>query len=246
METPARRTLARPGFFVRRPRLDRRRRPWYTSVQRNVLAIYEQFRPLLGEEAAKNFGQTLDGLLEEAKSSVRKEDFRLLRESIDANVSRLESAITKLAEAQGRTEQRVDELAHDVEQLTHVLRRVAIRTDEHSGMILELRIRDRLASYVGLWLRRARLTDVTALIDPIEPAVSPKELEDLTRADLIAEGALDGQPTYVVGEVSWTADFEDIARAVRRASVLPKAGSWPDAGVARKISSPPRLRRNGI
>jgi prefoldin subunit 5 len=232
----------------------------------NTLAIFEQFRSLLGEEAARNFAATLEGMLDEARNSVTKEDFRILRESIDANVSRLDAAIANLAEAQARTEVRVERLAQRIDQLAEaqartearverlaqridqlaeaqartearveelsremsllvkVVRRLGLRTDEHSGMILELRIRDRLPSYLGLWLRRARLTDVSALIDRVEPSLSLAELEDVTRADLIAEGLLDGVPAYVVGEVSWTADSDDVDRAARRAAALVKAG----------------------
>jgi chromosome segregation ATPase len=239
----------------------------------NVFAIYEQFRPLLGEDGAKVFAQALDGLLQEAKDSVKKSDFQTLAESVDRSISRLDAALEKLATAQARTEQRVEELAqaqarteqrveelaqaqarteqrveelaegqkrlweaqartekrleelaHEVSLLAKALRRLAIRTDEHSGIILELQFRDRLASYLGLWLRRARLADVAALIEQVEPMLSSGELEDLTRADLIAEGLLDGTPTFVVGEVSWTADSEDVDRAVRRAAALAKAG----------------------
>ena len=211
----------------------------------NTLAIFEQFRSLLGEEAARNFAATLEGMLDEVRNSVTKEDFRILRESIDANVSRLDAAIANLAEAQARTEVRVERLAQRIDQLAEaqartearveelsremsllvkVVRRLGLRTDEHSGMILELRIRDRLPSYLGLWLRRARLTDVSALIDRVEPSLSLAELEDVTRADLIAEGLLDGVPAYVVGEVSWTADSDDVDRAARRAAALVKAG----------------------
>ncbi|MFM9058784.1 MAG: hypothetical protein ACKOSQ_06660 [Planctomycetaceae bacterium] len=246
----------------------------------NTLAIFEQFRSLLGEESARNFAATLEGMLDEVRNSVTKEDFRILRDSIDANVSRLDAAIANLAEAQARTEARVEQLAEAqartearVEQLAQrleqlaeaqartearvdrlaeridqlaeaqartearveelsremsllvkVVRRLGLRTDEHSGMILELRIRDRLPSCLGLWLRRARLTDVSALIDRVEPSLSLTELEDVTRADLIAEGLLDGRPAYVVGEVSWTADSDDVDRAARRAAALVKAG----------------------
>ena len=246
----------------------------------NTLAIFEQFRPVLGEEAARNFAATLEGMLDEARNSVTKEDFRILRDSIDANVSRLDAALAKLAEgqqhlweaqartearveqlaqaqartearvdqlaeaqartearleqlaqrveqlaqAQARTEARVEELSREMSLLVKVVKRLGLRTDDHSGMILELRIRDRLPSYLGLWLRRARLTDVSALIDRIEPALSLAELEDVTRADLIAEGLLDGVPAYVVGEVSWTADSDDVDRAARRAAALVKAG----------------------
>jgi hypothetical protein len=77
----------------------------------DTLAIYEQFRAVLGEERAKGFAQTLGTMIEEAKNAATKEDIRLLRESLDGSTSRLEVALAQLAEAQARTEAKVRELA---------------------------------------------------------------------------------------------------------------------------------------
>jgi hypothetical protein len=77
----------------------------------NTYRIYEDFKATLGDAAAKSLAQTLGTLYEELKDTVTKEDFRNLRESIDANVSRLDGALTRLADAQGRTEAKVAELA---------------------------------------------------------------------------------------------------------------------------------------
>ena len=77
----------------------------------NTLMIYEQFRAVLGEEGAKGFAQTLGTMFEEAKNAATKEDLLGLRQSNEASTTRLESAITNLAQAQGRTEARVEELA---------------------------------------------------------------------------------------------------------------------------------------
>lgn len=76
----------------------------------NTYRIYEEFRVSLGEAAAKSLAQTLGTMFEELKNTVTKEDFQILRESIDGNISRLDTAIVGLAEAQGRTENRVEEL----------------------------------------------------------------------------------------------------------------------------------------
>jgi hypothetical protein len=77
----------------------------------NTFQIYENFKGFLGEPAAKSLAHTLGTMFEELRNSVTKEDFRILRESIDANVSRLDSAMERLADAQGRTEAKVSELA---------------------------------------------------------------------------------------------------------------------------------------
>jgi len=73
--------------------------------------IYEQFKEPFGEPAARALAETLGNMFEELHNTVTKEDFRILREAIDADVSRLDSALERLAEAQARTEARVSELA---------------------------------------------------------------------------------------------------------------------------------------
>jgi hypothetical protein len=57
----------------------------------------------------------------------------------------------------------------------------------------------------------------------LEPRLDRAEVEDFLRSDVLASGAVDGKPTYVVGEVSYTADAGDIERAARRAALLRKA-----------------------
>ena len=73
--------------------------------------VYEELKAALGENAAKALTETMGGMFEELRNAVTKDDFRRLGESIDANVSRLDAAITGLTEAQTRTELRVGELA---------------------------------------------------------------------------------------------------------------------------------------
>ncbi|MFM9194243.1 MAG: hypothetical protein ACKOWG_00580 [Planctomycetia bacterium] len=94
----------------------------------DTLAIYEQFRAVLGEERAKGFAQTLGTMIEEAENAATKEDIRLLRE------------------AQARTEARLERLEATVERLATIVEKLVIRSDRHEGMLLELTFRDRLPS----------------------------------------------------------------------------------------------------
>lgn len=218
----------------------------------NTFAIYEQFRSILGEERAKGFAETLGTMFEEAKNAATKEDMRILRESVDTDVSRLEAAMTNLAEAQARTESRVEELAQAqtrtearveelaqaqartearVEELavrmtsfTTILNQLVIRSDRHEGTLLELKFRDRLPSYLGRFLRRGQVIQASDLIDQLEPKLAEAAVDDFLRADVVASGTIEGQPTYVVGEVSYKADADDVMRAARRAACLVKAG----------------------
>jgi len=250
----------------------------------DTLAIYEQFRSVLGEERAKGFAQTLGTMIEEAKNAATKEDIRLLRESLDASTSRLEVALTKLAESQARTEERVGRLEErvsgledrvsrledavaklaeaqvkteerlgrleeTVERLAKVVERLVVRSDRHEGTLLELRFRERLPSYLGLFLRRAKVLQPADLLDDLEPRLERSEVEDFLRADVLASGAVNGEMTYVVGEVSYTAHASDIERAARRAGFLRKADFPALALVACETVQPETLayaREQGV
>lgn len=203
----------------------------------DTLAIYEQFRAVLGEERAKGFAQTLGTMIEEAKNAATKEDIRLLRESLDAGISKLDAALAKLAEAQARTEGRVGGLEEAMQKLAEaqarteerlvrleaVIEKLIVRSDRHEGKLLELSFRERLPSYLGLFLRRAKVLQPADLLDELEPRLDRAEVEDFLRADVLARGAVDGEPTYVVGEVSYTAHASDVERAARRAALVRKA-----------------------
>ena len=190
----------------------------------NTLMIYEQFRAVLGEEGAKGFAQTLGTMFEEAKNAATKEDMRILRESVSTDISRLEAAMTNLAQAQGRTESRVEELAGTMTSFSTILNQLVIRSDRHEGSLLELRFRDRLPAYLGRFLRKGRVIQASDLLDQIEPKLAEAAVDDFLRADVVATGMVEGQPTYLVGEVSYTVDADDVMRAARRAACLVKAG----------------------
>jgi hypothetical protein len=270
--------------------------------------VYEQFKEPFGEPAARALAETLGSMFEELHNTVTKEDFRILRESIDADVSRLDSALERLAEAQVRTEARVSELAEaqarsekniarldasvaklaEAQARTEVnvarldasvaklaeaqarteanvarldasvaklaeaqarteanvarldetvaklgeaqtrmstaLERLTIRTDDVVGRTFELQFRERLTAYLGRFLRRGKLVSNDRLLDQIEPHLSEREVDDVLRADVIASGLVSGDETYLVVEVSWTGDIDDIVRADERAKLLRRAG----------------------
>ena len=96
----------------------------------NTYRIYEDLKATLGDAAAKSLAQTLGTMFDELKDTVTKEDFRILRESIDANVSRLDAAMARLAEAQGRTEVKVAELAEGQSRLADAQARTEVRMNE--------------------------------------------------------------------------------------------------------------------
>jgi hypothetical protein len=256
--------------------------------------IFEELKGELGDAAARSLTRTFAAVYEELRDGVTREDFRILRESMDANVSRLDQSLTRLAEAQARTEDKVTELAEaqartevnitrldasvaklaEAQARTEVkvtelaeaqarseasisrldtamarlaeaqtdmataLHRLTIRTDSVVGRTLELQFRDRIASYLGLFMRRCRLVDTSQLIDRLEPHLDQRELADVIRADAIASGVIDGRPSHVVVEVSAAADVDDIQRASRRAGLLRRAGLDAVPIIACEVISP--------
>lgn len=235
----------------------------------NTYRIYEDLKATLGDAAAQSLAKMLGTMFEELKDTVTKEDFRILRESIDANVSRLDTAITQLADAQSHTEQQVKSLAEaqarteaklgqladgqsrlaeaqtrteqEVKSLAEAMQRLAIRTDAVVGRTFELQFRDRLTSYLGRFLRRGKVVSNDTLLDAIEARVTAEEIDDFLRADVVAKGLVDGVETYVVVEVSSTGDTEDIVRADARAGTLRKAGLAAMPLVACDVISPESL-----
>ncbi len=203
----------------------------------DTLSIYEQFRAALGEEKAKVFAQTLGMMIEEAKNAATKDDIRLVRESLDANAARVDAALATLAEAHVRAEarlagveNRLARLEAVVAELVAAIKGLAIRSDRHEGTLLELKFRDRLPSYLGRYLRRAKVLQPADLLDEVEARLESAEVDDFLRADVLAQAAVNGEPTYVIGAVSYTADAGDVERAARRAALLRNA-SLPAVGL---------------
>jgi hypothetical protein len=183
--------------------------------------------------------QTVEKLAEaQARTEARVEELAQAQARTEARVeelaqaqTRTEARVEELAQAQTRTEARVEELAQaqarteaTLEQLVEIVAKLVVRSDRHEGDLLELRFRDRLPSYLGRLLRKARVIEAADLIDTIEPTAGTVAVDDFLRADVVATGTLDGSTTYLVGEISYTADEDDVMRAARRTACLKKAG----------------------
>jgi hypothetical protein len=106
--------------------------------------VFEELKGSLGEAGAKALVETLGGMFDELKNTVTKEDFRLLGESIDASVSRLDNAMIRLAEAQTRTEERLNELAQAqtrTEERLNELAQAQTRTEERLNELAQAQTR---------------------------------------------------------------------------------------------------------
>jgi hypothetical protein len=183
----------------------------------NPFQIYEEFRESLGEPAARALAHRLGAMFDELRDAVTKEDFRGLRESIDADVSRLDVALVELARAQRETQ-------HELTLLIKVVKRQANRLDQTVGRTMEIDFRDRIPDLLWRFLKHARRVTLPEIAAPLEAALDEAELEDIARADALAAGLIDGKPAVVVAEISFTADSNDVRRAARWAALFGKAG----------------------
>ncbi len=151
-------------------------------------------------------------------------------EKLAERMDQLTARVDTLAEGLKQLTARVDTLAEGLKQLTAVVEKLVIRSDRHEGTLLELTFRDRLPSYLGRYLRRAQVLQPADLLDEVEASLESAEVDDFLRADVLARGTVNGEPTYMVGDVSYTADAGDVERAARRAGLLKKA-SLPAVGL---------------
>lgn len=154
----------------------------------------------------------------------------------------LPDIVRGLAEAQRRTEERLEQLTARVDQLTEAQRRTeqslnllvqAVHGLENEmykarGILLEMRYRNRATSYFGRWLRKPRVVDVSDIWDDLEDKLSLDEIRELSNVDLLVRGQLHRKAgsgdMWLAVEVSNVIDEQDIERAIRRAELLRKAG----------------------
>ena len=137
----------------------------------------------------------------------------------------------------------IRELSSAVKDLSGSMRTLDIRTNKTAGWALEWVVGKHLPAFVGREIKRCRVVGAMDVIESLEtrPAVrelSAEDLDQLRRSDLVATGTIDGEKIYLVGEVSFTADNDDVLRAARRAAVLQKIGERSQAFVACDAISP--------
>jgi hypothetical protein len=149
---------------------------------------------------------------------------------------RTEQRVEELAEAQKRTEQRVEELAEAQKRTEQILQKVVIRVDQHTGQLMELTYRDRAYAYFGTLLRGVKVISLQDIESTLEQHLSEAEFQDLLPLDLLVQGRLRHAETpseiYLAVEVSAVVDVNDVKRAYRRAMLLRKAGYTAVAVVA--------------
>ena len=203
-----------------------------------------------------------EGKLEELADAQNRTEAKV-EELADAQ-KRTEVKVEELADAQKRTEVKIEELAdaqklaavamgelteaqrtpeNRIAELADLQRRMLIRLDKTDGRSFELFLRSHLPAYLGKHVKRCRVLRPEELVESLENFVverrlSEDDVDDLRLADLVAVGSVEKQQVHWVGEVSCTADNEDIVCAARRAAILQSVGFDAVAFVACEAIGP--------
>lgn len=188
----------------------------------------------------------LEALLESLRR--QPEQRAALRSLLFGDDHDLGAAITALAEAQQRTEARLDALAKDVQALTAAqqateqalksLLDVVAGMQDRLGMLdgdaLERRYRERGQAYLAPIARQLQLVDggeIGRLVDDAERAgtLTDAESRSLLLVDAVFAGRRrsDDQPAHLVVEASVTVSRIDVRRARERADLLARVVGGP-------------------
>ncbi|MCX7753781.1 MAG: hypothetical protein N2117_00865 [Anaerolineales bacterium] len=155
----------------------------------------------------------------------------VVRELAEAQ-RRTEQRVEELAQAQQRTEQRLEMLIESHQTLEQQVRRLTDRVGHLDGRMLEIGYRDRVAAYFGRLLRKVRIVPSDEMVDRVESVLNEEQIEALMALDVVVQGNLrraleplaEGTPVWIAIEISATIADEDIERAAARADLLRKAG----------------------
>ncbi len=163
-------------------------------------------------------------------------------------VKELADSQRDLADAQKRTEERVEELAgaqtrteQTLSEVVTTQKKMLIRLDRLDGHMLEDQIAKNLPAFLGREFRRCRVLQRAEFVESLEDRLPEDALADLMRADAIATAKRAEQLVHLVVEASCTADSDDIDRAVRRTAALAQAGFTAIGIVACETISPQTL-----
>ncbi|MBF0453153.1 MAG: hypothetical protein HQK75_20805 [Candidatus Magnetomorum sp.] len=94
------------------------------------------------------------------------------------------------------------------------------------GRTLEIMYREKISSYFGMMLLRTKILQVNSIVKNLREFLSTPELKELFNLDLLVKGKIwDSDNTILVAlEISSVVDKNDVIRAVKRSSLLRKAG----------------------
>jgi hypothetical protein len=150
----------------------------------------------------------------------------------EQQLATLTDRVDSLTLAQTNTEQHVSTLAQQMSAMTKLTQDLGSDVGTLKGMGLETRLRLSGSPFFGVMLRKPRVlsrSETTDLLDEAEirGVLTEGEIREVQLADLIVHGTrrADNTPVYLVAEISWTVDSDDVRRAANRASLLAKTGT---------------------
>ena len=157
---------------------------------------------------------------------------------IEERLVRTEGRLVRIEEWQARTEEwqaqiegRQARTEARLDSLTGVVKRLNDDVGTLKGKGLETHYRLHGSPLFGSLLRRPHVLSSEELSDILDPSMdqgslSSDEALEVRRADLVVRGTRreDRTLVYLVVEVSWTIDLEDVERAARRSVHLAKTG----------------------
>lgn len=146
------------------------------------------------------------------------------QEELRASVAELRQTVRELAEETAESFRRLIEWQVLAEQR---LQRIEDRLGRLVGWRLEENYAKHAYAYFGSYLRKIRRADPEQIFETITATLSPEEVKDVSRADLILQGKMRTAPeqeVYLLMEVSGRIELNDVTRASRRADLLTKAG----------------------
>src|SRR4029453_9973666 len=143
---------------------------------------------------------------------------------------RTEQRVEELAEAQRRTEQHLADLVAAQWRTEQRIGRLQDNVGDLKGVVMEERYYRRASSYFSRLVRRAQVisgNELTALLEEAvaRGALSEEGADEIGWADVVVRGQRreDGTDLYLVVEVSWGGGTSDVERAGRRAAQIGRA-----------------------
>ena len=143
-----------------------------------------------------------------------------------------EQRFKELAEAQARTDGRLEALTEQMSVLTERMATVSDDVAELKGDMLEARYRTKGPAYFGRVVRRSQVLSSDEIMSLVETAqdsglLSDTDALELYATDVVVRGKSreDGTAVYLVVEVSWGVGRHDVERAVKRAELWSRLGT---------------------
>ncbi len=161
------------------------------------------------------------------------------RAQTELQFQELRGAITRLVEAQQRTEARVEALAEaqlqtetQIATLVEAGQKLVTDVGTLKGMSLEYEYRSKVFAYFSRVINRPHVLGpdelATLLSDAVDAGVlSDTQAHEISLADIVIRGkrGKGGADVYLVVEVLWGVGEQEVDRAVQRAALLAQLGT---------------------